>query len=370
MPSALNVTFLRAAALASALFAVLPAAPAVAQDNQINTLVQQIQRLRDDLTLLQRDYYQGRTATPPPAATLNTNANPQLGTQFVNQFETRLAGFEDELRSLVGTIERIERGVTDSRARLDKLVGDVDFRLNAIERQLTTQTTAVVPPPANTPAATPPAPAPTVAAVTPPRAATPAQPTPPAPQTPVEVAPGRPNPAAGAQVLGVLTPEQARTPLPAPTQTAPQAAVQPGPQVAPAQPGGTILPRGSAKEQYDFAYGLLQQFRIPDAERAFTEFLAAHANDELSHNARYWLGETYYARAQYQQAAVTFLDAYERANTGPKAPDNLLKLGMSLARLEQKPAACAALAELNTRFPQASADIRNQATAERRRVGC
>ena len=360
----MNVSLVRAAAramtLALALLMALPGGTALAQDNQINTLVQQIQRLRDDLTLLQRDYYQGRQTTPPPAATLNTN--PQLGTQFVNQFETRLAGFEDELRSLVGNIERIERGINDSRVRLDKLVGDVDFRLNAIERQLSTQTTAVAPPAA---AAVPaPTPAPAVAAATP-RPAT-VQPTPPPLQTPVEVAPGRPNPAAGAQVLGVLTPEQARAPVPAPA-AAP--AAQPTAQAAAAQ-AATILPRGTPKQQYDFAYGLLQQFRIPEAERAFTEFLAQHAADDLSHNARYWLGETYYARAQYQQAAVAFFDGYQKAPSGPKAADNLLKLGMSLGRMDQKQEACATLAELGTRFPNASADIRNQATAERRRLAC
>jgi tol-pal system protein YbgF len=360
----MHVTVLRASALAVLLLTAVPLAPARAQDNQINTLVQQIQRLRDDLTLLQRDYYQGRQpTTPPPAAALN---QAPINTEFLNQFERRLAGFEDELRNMVGTIERIERSVGESRARLDKLVGDVDFRLNTIERQLATQTaagaTAAAAPAAATPAPATPTPAAAVAAATPPRPA--AQPTQPQPQTPVEVQQGRPNPAAGAQVLGVLTPEQARAAAQAPVVAAAQ------PQVAAAPPAATILPRGTAKEQYDFAYGLLQQFRIPDAERAFTEFLGQHANDDLAHNARYWLGETYYVRAQYQQAAVTFFDGYQKAPSGPKAPDNLLKLGMSLGRMYQKQEACASLAELTTRFPNASTDIRNQTAAERRRLAC
>ena len=88
------------------------AAPALAQDNQINALAQQIQRLRDDLTLLQRDYYQGRTQPTPPTATLN--AGPAINTQAANQIDTRLAGLEDELRALVGNIEQIQRGLTES----------------------------------------------------------------------------------------------------------------------------------------------------------------------------------------------------------------------------------------------------------------
>lgn len=350
--------FRRALVLAVLLSAAaLPAGPVVAQDNQVTALTQQIQHLRDDLTILQRNYYQGRQAPLPPPAALAPGGDPAFVGQQATAFEVRMNSLEDELRNLLGIIERIERGATDSRARLDKLVGDVDFRLNAIERNLAVQTTVVTPPAA-------PAPLPQAAAAAP-RPATPpaaAALSPPRPQAPVDVAPGRPNPAAGAQVLGVLTPEQARAP--APLQPAPQAAAQPTPQ-----PAG-MLPLGTAKQQYDFAHGLLQQFRIPEAERAFTEFLGQHANDELSHNARYWLGETHYARAQYPQAAVTFFDGYQKAPTGPKAADNLLKLGMSLGRMDQKQEACAALTELNQRFPNATAAIRDQATQERRRLSC
>ena len=61
---------LRGAAVAVLIALLAPLAPrAFAQDNQIAVLAQQIQRLRDDLSLLQRDYYQGRGGTPPaPAA--------------------------------------------------------------------------------------------------------------------------------------------------------------------------------------------------------------------------------------------------------------------------------------------------------------
>lgn len=330
-------------ALAALLLGGVAAGPARAQDNQVNALAQQIQRLRDDLSLMQRDYYQGRTPPAlPPTATL-TPATPAINTQAANQMDTRLAGLEDELRTLVGTFERIERGMVENRARLEKIEGDVTFRLNTIEQRLNNQQTAAAPTitaPAAAPAATP---RPATAAAAP---------------TVVEARPP------GTQVLGTLTPEQARAPAPAPTP----AAAAPAPQAAAAP--ATALPRGTVKQQYDYAYGLLQQFRIPEAERAFTEFLVQHGADDLSNNARYWLGETYYARAQYQQAAVTFFDGYQKAPQGPKAADNLLKLGMSLGRMGQKQEACATLAELNQRFPTATASIREQASAERRRLAC
>src|SRR3546814_19535879 len=52
----------------------------------------------------------------------------------------------------------------------------------------------------------------------------------------------------------------------------------------------------------------------------------------------YWLGETYYVRQRYQDAAVAFLEGYQKYPKSPKAADNLLKLGMALGPVGQKAA--------------------------------
>ena len=160
------------------------------------------------------------------------------------------------------------------------------------------------------------------------------------------------NPAAGAQVLGVL------------------AAPRPDDGAAVAAPEIPAGPEPTAAERYELAYGLLQQFRTDEAEFAFNEFLALHPDHELAANAHYWLGETYYSRQMYGDAALTFFAAYNAAPTGAKAPDNFLKLGMSLARMEQKTEACAVLVELPQRFPNAGETVRSQAAAERTRLSC
>ena len=53
-----------------------------------------------------------------------------------------------------------------------------------------------------------------------------------------------------------------------------------------------------------------------------------------------------------------------------KAPDDLLKLGMSLARANQKQNACVALAQLDRRFPASRGAIKERAAAEKKRLGC
>ena len=75
-------------------------------------------------------------------------------------------------------------------------------------------------------------------------------------------------------------------------------------------------------------------------------------------------------RGQYRAAAGAFLKGYQSYAKGPKAPECLLKLAMSLQRLGQKDAACSSFAELATKFPSPPAHVKTIAQAERQRGGC
>ena len=106
------------------------------------------------------------------------------------------------------------------------------------------------------------------------------------------------------------------------------------------------------------------------AEVAFRELVDAYPNDPLAGNAQYWIGETYYVRGQYKNAADAFLKGYKKYKSSEKAPDTLLKLGMSLAELGQKDAACSTFDELKTKYPGAPEHIRDEAKAQRKQAGC
>jgi tol-pal system protein YbgF len=90
----------------------------------------------------------------------------------------------------------------------------------------------------------------------------------------------------------------------------------------------------------------------------------------LAGDAQYWLGETYYMRGQYKNAADSFLKGYQNYKSGQKAPDTLLKLGMALAELGQKDAACSTFGELKAKYPAAPAHIADEAKAWRNKTGC
>jgi tol-pal system protein YbgF len=130
------------------------------------------------------------------------------------------------------------------------------------------------------------------------------------------------------------------------------------------------LPEGTPEVQYEYARGLLKQGRYGDARSAFEEFLKVHPNDTLSGNAQYWLGETYYAQGQYKNAADAFLNGYTTYKASQKAPDSLLKLGMTMIVLGQKDAACSVFGELGNKFPNASPAIVARAQRERQKAGC
>ena len=106
------------------------------------------------------------------------------------------------------------------------------------------------------------------------------------------------------------------------------------------------------------------------AEIAFSQLVDAYPNDPLASNAQYWLGESYYVRGQYKNAADAFLKGYKKYKSGDKAPDTLLKLGMSLAELGQKDAACSTFDELKTKYPRAPEHIGDEAKAWRKKAGC
>lgn len=140
-----------------------------------------------------------------------------------------------------------------------------------------------------------------------------------------------------------------------------------GPDAAPAQ---SVLPSGTPQTQYDFAIDLMKRGQYPQARNAFLEFLQLHPKHELAGNAQYWLGETYYAENNYKQAGDAFLTGYTTYASSSKAPDSLLKLGMSLAALGNSDAACTVWGELGSRFPQASPSIVARAKLERQKAGC
>ena len=357
------------------LAAVLTAAvPAQAQDAQ--ALSQRLERLERDIQTLSKMVVRGPGAVPAadlPAAAKPVEPMPNLPQNAVARIGVRLDTLENELRDVTGRIEEMTYNVDQLTARVDRLVTDVDFRLSGLEQQgrVPGASSAMQPgatgPQANA-APTPGEvriigrPAGTLGQIDPNLVKSDASPAEPggakaAPSGvggPVQAAPmpapaGAPNPAA---VTRVQAPQQ--------TAAVPQSGAVQGP----------VLPDGTAEEQYKFAFDLLRKHQFDQAEAAFKEFLGKHDGSSLSSNARYWLGETHYARAEYVKAAEVFLQGFEKDPKGGKAPDSLLKLAMSLGQLGQNNEGCAAIDKLFADFPNANSSLKRTATRQQRQMNC
>ena len=322
---------------AFAVLAVLASAgPAAAQQPDVRSLVDRIDRLQRDVDVLQRQLARGGAPAPGPAAAAQSGGGG-VSSDYIGRSEDRFSGLEDQVRDLTGKLEELNHKISEVSLRLDKLVSDVDFRLNAIERGGAQ---------ANAPGQS--------GDVAPPPAAAPSQ--------------SANNTATSSDGRSTLILRQnGRDGQPAATGGTQAAAVAPQIQ----------LPQGSPEAQYEFAYGILLQAQrgqgqadFARAAQALRAFLGANASHRLAGNAQYWLGETYYAQRDYQGAATTFAEGLQKYPRSDKAPDNLLKLGMSLGRLNRKPEACGTLAELDKRFPSAPATVKQAAQRERSSLAC
>ena len=105
------------------------------------------------------------------------------------------------------------------------------------------------------------------------------------------------------------------------------------------------------------------------AEEKFNTILTKFPEDDLAGNAQYWLGEVYYGRKDFTKAAVAFAKGYEKYK-GPKGPDSLLKLGMSMCELKKNEEACVAFTSLPKEFPKAEPTILNRAKSEAAKLNC
>lgn len=120
---------------------------------------------------------------------------------------------------------------------------------------------------------------------------------------------------------------------------------------------------------YERSNESLLRRQFGDAEAGFSTFLQKYPDHSLAGSAQYWLGETYYAQSDYKRAAANFLAGYKTYPTSRRAPDSLLKLGISLGKLGQGDQACAAFTAVSTEYPKA-VDARKRAQAEAKRAGC
>lgn len=93
------------------------------------------------------------------------------------------------------------------------------------------------------------------------------------------------------------------------------------------------------EELYTLAYGDFIKGSYDIARQGFQEFVENYPETELSDNATYWIGETFYVEKKFAEAVDAFEKVIQLYPKGDKAAAATLKKGFSYLELKNKKAA-------------------------------
>ena len=114
----------------------------------------------------------------------------------------------------------------------------------------------------------------------------------------------------------------------------------------------------------------LRQGDFSGSQSAFQQYLDLNPDATDRGDVYFWLGETYYAKAGYADAADAYIASMRAAPKGAYAPEAMVRLAGTARALGNTPMACQTLASFPTQYPNASPDVREKARSESARSGC
>ena len=132
----------------------------------------------------------------------------------------------------------------------------------------------------------------------------------------------------------------------------------------------SLLPDKPAEEQYEFAVSFMKIGDYETAEFALKEFIEKNKDHDLAGSAQYWYGETFRIRQLYSDAATAYLDGYQNYPKSRKAPDNLLKLGITMVQLGEKDQGCKMISGIKKEYPKANKSVLQKAQYEQKKFKC
>jgi tol-pal system protein YbgF len=231
----------------------------------------------------------------------------QANIQLVNQINA----LQSQLQNLQGQIEELRHQVDELKSHSKDQYIDLDSRIGRLEGR--------------NPAA---APAPAGAA--------------------------NPNGAAMQQDVQLGSPQTtAQAPAAAPVASAPVTTQAPQADAS-APAAAPPTPAQDPKSAYDAAFGALKDGRYAESARLFQQFITQFPNDELTPNAYYWLGESYYVTQNYPVSLDTFRKLLAQYPNSQKAPDALLKVGYCQYEMKQWDQAQATLNQVLQQYPNST----------------
>ncbi len=288
-------------------------------DEKINAVIDQIQIISQDLKTLEKAFYKNSDIIDKNKSLSNNNLNEDVLTKHL----LRLNEIEEQFRQLTNQFEEVNFKMDKLSSRITKMQSDNQLRFSDLEN---TDPSTLDKKKAKLPGTSKP------------------------------------------QDFGA-TPGYSSKNLPEEQETSSigtTAAVT----TSDAERTESLLPNKSPKEQYDFAISFMKIGDYETAEFALKEFIDKNKDHDLAGSAQYWYGETFRIRQLYSDAATAYLDGYQNYPKSNKAPDNLLKLGITMVQLGEKEQGCTMITGIKKQYPKASKSVLQKAQYEQKKFNC
>jgi len=284
--------------------------------------------------------------------------------------DPRLMTLEEEIRKLNGMVEELNFQILQMQDQMRRMQEDTEFRFQELEGGAGANQGGR--PEQRSERLTPPAEASrqTAAAGTlslpPAEAQAPSQ----NPQVAGQQGGGGPERGAPPSTLGTITFDQNGNVITS-------GAGQPVDLLRGTPTGGTdnavvaALPHSNNPEEiYQSSYQFILSGDYKTAEAGFRQYLDMFPEGEHAADANFWLGEAMLGQDRYREAAEVFLNANRQFPNASKSPEMLLKLGVSLAAMQQRDVACATYTEIGHRYPDVSSALKERVKQEQALAGC
>ncbi len=304
---------------------------AVAENEKINAVTDQLQIIAQDLKTLEKAVYKTSDITVASNSTLSNGLNEEILTRHL----LKLNEIEEEFRLLTNRFEEVSFKLDKLSNRVTKIQSDSQLRFSDLETNKTTNTIKSKR-----------------------KNETKEE------KTQVRL-PGTDKP----QDLGEAPGYNSDTKETAQATQSVQATASVFTEER--KPETTsLLPDESPKDQYNFALSFMKVGDYETAEVALREFIDKNKTDKLAGSAQYWYGETFRIRQLYSDAATAYLDGYQNYPKSQKAPENLLKLGSTMVQLGEKDEGCKMIKGIKKQYPKASQSVLQKARYEQKKFKC
>ena len=285
-------------------------------DEKIDAVIDQIQIISQDLKTLEKAVYKSSDIT------LSTNNSSGLNEDILTKHLLKLNEIEDQFRKLTNKFEEINFKMDKLSNRVTKIQSDTQLRFSDLESGNTENKLNINTSKKNT----------------------------------KKILPG----SSKAQDFGAAPAYETKN---LPEKQIVNSINTAGTVIAEdAENKESLLPQNKKPdEQYEFAVSFMKIGDYETAEFALKEFIDKNKDHDLAGNAQYWYGETFRIRQLYSDAASAYLDGYQNYPKSKKAPDNLLKLGITMVQLGEKDQGCKMISGLKKEYPKASKSVLQKA---------